>query len=242
MAVALADLQPITAEAYARFIEHLLGRHGLVVFESADPAAKPLARDIFANELRNPGRSSQLATAAGERSRALGFPPQVVPIEGSAALFRLSPSRDAIRVPFDSPALARSSDPCRHDLFLRRAHREWTSSEMECFRTLSRAWSQAARERMKHAEIGDRPCRQRDPEERAWQGREESELHGAIHLPGAGGIHAERKHRAPIERIVLERETLKTVAPNSQPAMFFPTTALCNAGPNGRVPLCTSRA
>lgn len=94
------------AEAYARFVEHLLGRHGLVVFESADPAAKPLARAIFANELRNPGRSSQLAAAAGERSRALGFPPQVVPVEGAAALFRLSPSRDAIRVPFDGNALA----------------------------------------------------------------------------------------------------------------------------------------
>lgn len=94
------------AEAYARFMDHLLGRYGLVVFESADPAAKPLAREIFANELRSPGRSSQLAAAAGERSRALGFPPQVVPIEGSAALFRLSPSRDAIPVPFDGSALA----------------------------------------------------------------------------------------------------------------------------------------
>ena len=94
------------AAAYARFIEHLLGRHGLVVFESADAAAKPLARELFAEELRHPGRSSQLAAAAGERSRALGFPPQVVPVEGSAALFQLTPARDAIRVPFDGEALA----------------------------------------------------------------------------------------------------------------------------------------
>jgi bacillithiol synthase len=94
------------AEAYARFIEHLLGRHGLVVFESADAAAKPLARELFAEELRHPGRSGQLAAAAGERSRALGFPPQVVPVEGSAALFHLSPAREAIRVPFDGAALA----------------------------------------------------------------------------------------------------------------------------------------
>lgn len=94
------------AEAYARFIEHLLGRHGLVVFESADPAAKPLAREIFAEELRHPGRSSRLAAAAGERSRALGFPPQVVPVDGSAALFHLTPAREAIRVPLDSDSLA----------------------------------------------------------------------------------------------------------------------------------------
>lgn len=94
------------AEAYARFIEHLLGRYGLVVFESADPAAKPFARDLFAEELRHPGRSSQLAAAAGERSRALGFPPQVVPIEGSAALFCLNPAREPIRVPFECDPLA----------------------------------------------------------------------------------------------------------------------------------------
>jgi bacillithiol biosynthesis cysteine-adding enzyme BshC len=94
------------AEAYARFIEHLLGRHGLVVFESADPAAKPFARDLFAEELRHPGRSGQLAVSAGERSRALGFPPQVTPVDGAAALFQLTPSRDAIHAPFDGPALA----------------------------------------------------------------------------------------------------------------------------------------
>lgn len=97
------------AEAYARFIEHLLGRHGLVVFESADPAAKPLASELFAEELRHPGRSSALAAAAGERSRALGFPPQVVAVEGSAALFRLTPSREAIRVPFDGDPLAQDA-------------------------------------------------------------------------------------------------------------------------------------
>ncbi len=94
------------AEAYARFIEHLLGRHGLVVFESADAAAKPLARDLFAAELGHPGRSSALAIAAGERSRALGFPPQVAPVDGAAALFQLTPEREAVRVPFDGAALA----------------------------------------------------------------------------------------------------------------------------------------
>jgi uncharacterized protein YllA (UPF0747 family) len=44
--------------------------------------------------------------SAGERSRALGFPPQVTPVDGAAALFQLTPSRDAIHAPFDGPALA----------------------------------------------------------------------------------------------------------------------------------------
>lgn len=117
------------AEAYARFIEHLLGRHGLVVFESADPAAKPLARELFAEELRHPGRSSALAAAAGERSRALGFPPQVVPVEGSAALFCLTPSREAIRVPFDGDPLAedamRTPEQFSPNVLLRPVVQDW---------------------------------------------------------------------------------------------------------------------
>ncbi|MEX2270107.1 MAG: bacillithiol biosynthesis cysteine-adding enzyme BshC [Vicinamibacterales bacterium] len=117
------------AEAYARFIEHLLGRHGLIVFESADGAAKPLSRELFAEELRNPGRSSRLATAAGERSRALGFPPQVVPIEGSAALFRLTPSREAIRVPFEGDPLAEEArahpEHFSPNVLLRPAVQDW---------------------------------------------------------------------------------------------------------------------
>ena len=57
------------ADAFARWIEALLGRHGLVVFESSDPAAKPLVAEVFARELQTPGRTAALAAAAGERSR-----------------------------------------------------------------------------------------------------------------------------------------------------------------------------
>ena len=39
------------AEAFSMWIESLLGPHGLVVFESADPAAKPLAAPVFSREL-----------------------------------------------------------------------------------------------------------------------------------------------------------------------------------------------
>ncbi|HEX6050903.1 MAG TPA: bacillithiol biosynthesis BshC, partial [Gemmatimonadaceae bacterium] len=43
------------ADAFARWLEQLLGPQGLVVFESADPAAKPFVADLFARELQFPG-------------------------------------------------------------------------------------------------------------------------------------------------------------------------------------------
>ena len=85
------------ADAFARWIESLLGPHGLVVFESADPAAKPFVADLFARELQFPGRSAALATAAGEAMTAAGHAPQVVPQPDSVALFRLDGARTPIR-------------------------------------------------------------------------------------------------------------------------------------------------
>ena len=94
-----AAYQPGTgmATAFARWIEGLLGPHGLVVFEAADQAAKELARPVFARELRAPGRTSALAAAAGERLAALGHQPQVMPQPDSLALFHLNSGRRAIR-------------------------------------------------------------------------------------------------------------------------------------------------
>ncbi len=94
-----AAYQPGTgmATAFARWIEGLLGPHGLVVFESADQAAKALARPVFIRELRAPGRTSELAAEAGERLAALGHQPQVVPQPDSLALFHLNSGRRAIR-------------------------------------------------------------------------------------------------------------------------------------------------
>jgi bacillithiol biosynthesis cysteine-adding enzyme BshC len=85
------------ARAFAQWIEGLLGRHGLVVFESNDPAAKPLVADVFARELASPGRTASLAADAGARLAALGHMPQVVPQPDSAALFRLDEGRHSIR-------------------------------------------------------------------------------------------------------------------------------------------------
>src|SRR5262249_29889576 len=85
------------ADAFARWIEGLLGPLGLVVFESADPAAKPLAAEIFSRELASPGRTGALATSAGETLSARGHAPQVVPHPDSLSLFHLDGARRAIR-------------------------------------------------------------------------------------------------------------------------------------------------
>jgi bacillithiol synthase len=85
------------AEAFSTWIESILGPHGLVVFEAADPAAKPLAASVFVRELESPGRTAALAASAGEKLRARGHQPQVVPQSGSVSLFHLNGARQPIR-------------------------------------------------------------------------------------------------------------------------------------------------
>jgi bacillithiol synthase len=85
------------ADAFARWLEQLLGPHGLVVFESSDPAAKPLVADVFTREIGAPGRTATLTAAAGDQLAALGHDPQVAPQADSVSLFRLDPERHAIR-------------------------------------------------------------------------------------------------------------------------------------------------
>jgi len=107
------------ARAFAIWLEAVLGRYGLVVFESADPAAKPLVADVFAKELAAPGRTSALAARAGEELAARGHAPQVVPQPDSVALFSIEAGRTAIRRQgdhlmigdrtFDSAALAKTA-------------------------------------------------------------------------------------------------------------------------------------
>jgi bacillithiol biosynthesis cysteine-adding enzyme BshC len=86
------------ATAFAAWLDELLGRHGLIVFEAADPALKPLAADIFARELENPCQTAKLAREAGDLMRTLGHAPQVEPGEDGVALFYLDGGgRRAIR-------------------------------------------------------------------------------------------------------------------------------------------------
>jgi len=85
------------ADAFARWLETLLGPHGLVVYDSSDPTAKPLVADLFARELGAAGRTAALAKAAGDELSARGHQPQVIPQPDSIALFHLDGARRPIR-------------------------------------------------------------------------------------------------------------------------------------------------
>ena len=84
--------------ACAQWIERLLGHHGLVVFESDDPALKPLVADLFAHEIAT-RRTGALAKEAGGVMTRMGHAPQVDPADDSVSLFYLDgASRQPIRV------------------------------------------------------------------------------------------------------------------------------------------------
>jgi bacillithiol biosynthesis cysteine-adding enzyme BshC len=85
------------ARAFATWLEQLLGPAGLVVYESSDPAAKPLVADVFSKELSSPGRTAALAAEAGEALTARGHSPQVVPQADAVSLFSLAEGRRPIR-------------------------------------------------------------------------------------------------------------------------------------------------
>jgi bacillithiol biosynthesis cysteine-adding enzyme BshC len=85
-----------TADAFGRWLESVLGPYGLVVFDSADPAAKPLASPVFARELERAGDTSRHAAAAGAKLTARGYHAQVTPQDGYAALFQVNGARASI--------------------------------------------------------------------------------------------------------------------------------------------------
>jgi bacillithiol synthase len=85
------------ADAFARWIESLLGPRGLVVYNSADAASKPLLADLFGREIEQAGTTSRLASEAGSALQARGYHAQATPADSSLALFHLNAGRDAIR-------------------------------------------------------------------------------------------------------------------------------------------------
>jgi bacillithiol biosynthesis cysteine-adding enzyme BshC len=97
------------ADAFGRWLEALLGPYGLIIFESADPAAKPLVRDVFVRELREPGRTAALAAEAGAQLAARGHEPQVTPQADSVSLFHLNGVRRPIRKQGDRFAIGDGS-------------------------------------------------------------------------------------------------------------------------------------
>jgi bacillithiol synthase len=86
------------SDAFAQLVEALLGPLGLVVYESSDPATKPLVADLFAREIAGAGASTRRATEAGAALQQAGYHAQVTPAVDSLALFRLREEREAIRV------------------------------------------------------------------------------------------------------------------------------------------------
>jgi bacillithiol biosynthesis cysteine-adding enzyme BshC len=86
------------AQAFGQWMEHVLGPHGLVVYDSSDPAAKPLARDVFVREVSEPGVTAQIAAASGAALVDKGYHAQAHPAQGAVSLFHLNDGREAIRV------------------------------------------------------------------------------------------------------------------------------------------------
>jgi bacillithiol synthase len=85
------------ADAFARWIEHLLGPRGLVVYDASDRAAKPLASPVFVRELSTAGETGRLAGASGAEMVSRGYHAQVHALHDSVALFRLDGTRRVIR-------------------------------------------------------------------------------------------------------------------------------------------------
>jgi bacillithiol biosynthesis cysteine-adding enzyme BshC len=85
-------------DAFAHLMESVLGTRGLIVFDSADAAAKPLVASLFARELECAGQTARLAAEAGMELAAHGYTAQVMPQPDTVALFHLNGGRQAIRL------------------------------------------------------------------------------------------------------------------------------------------------
>src|SRR5439155_22178505 len=84
-------------ESFGRWLERVLGDRGLIVYDSSDPASKPLVGGVFARELSMPGRTAKLAALAGSDLVARGYHSPVQAQDDSLALFHLEGGRRAIR-------------------------------------------------------------------------------------------------------------------------------------------------
>ncbi len=85
-------------EAFGRLLDATLGARGLIVFDAADPAAKPLAAPVFAREVEQAGATPRLAAEAGAALVARGYHAQVTPALDHLALFHLDGVRTGIPV------------------------------------------------------------------------------------------------------------------------------------------------
>jgi bacillithiol biosynthesis cysteine-adding enzyme BshC len=65
------------ADAFGRWMLHLLGESGLVLVDGADARLKRLVADVFRRELDEAPRSARCVLAVSESLRALGYSPQM---------------------------------------------------------------------------------------------------------------------------------------------------------------------
>ena len=86
------------ATAFGVWMEHVLGPHGLVVYDSSDPAAKALASNVFVKELSQPGHTARVAAKAGEALVAKGYHAQATLADGTVSVFHLNAERAAIKI------------------------------------------------------------------------------------------------------------------------------------------------
>lgn len=109
------------ADAFGHWLEAILGPKGLVVFDAADPAAKPLVARIFAQEVQYAGRTSRLAAEAGLALQARGYHAQVTPNERNPALFHLDGGREPIRA--QDGRFTIGKETCTREALLERVNR-----------------------------------------------------------------------------------------------------------------------
>jgi bacillithiol biosynthesis cysteine-adding enzyme BshC len=86
------------ADAFGRWLELVLGSRGLIVYDAADAAAKPLAAALFACEIEWAGQTARLAGDAGVEMEVHGYTAQVTPQPDTVALFHLNGGRQPIRI------------------------------------------------------------------------------------------------------------------------------------------------
>jgi bacillithiol biosynthesis cysteine-adding enzyme BshC len=84
------------SEAFGKWLSSVLGRFGLVVHDSSEPAAKALVASVFTRELEQPRVTTTLAAEQGRALTSAGYHAQVVPHPDNVALFRLDGVRQTI--------------------------------------------------------------------------------------------------------------------------------------------------
>jgi bacillithiol biosynthesis cysteine-adding enzyme BshC len=112
------------ADAFGRWLEATLGRHGLVLYDASDPAAKPLVADLFARELETAGTTARIAMAAGERLQTRGYHAQAAAADDAVALFYLNSGREAIKRTSDGFAVGDRIEPADRLIQQAREHPE----------------------------------------------------------------------------------------------------------------------